>query len=776
VAILEENTQHYSAMVTNLPVSIGDFLRGHAFAQMGLDPNAPVVLNQAQRHSAWEMKQVRDLSSALFDGLLYNPKIRKRALDATQPGNKPLYDPFNPEILPPYLNNVEAWCADGPSKNRKGATARPIEILDGQQRSFSLRAMTVWMLAKKANLTGEMDPILLDVLMRPEGGKWTPRVQFDLGENAAGTWENNEGQQGGALNHLLAPLAGGTRADPKTVATQIQSRLERDLKPAANHSTQATLILRMFKQMDQVWHQLEQAAPKAAADARIDAIATCMLRAALNISLPSPHMNPVLRVHNHNTTGLHFNETETIRSYLVEKSQNDPSVSRATHQLEADALALGKSGAHEIEKLSYAVAMALSSDDLSSLSMKAGKNDLATKDRLATLLNKTPDPQAMAKTIAQHLPAALNAVCLAKVGKLPPSRKSKLPEDVQALLVNYASLKARGVVSIAAWMAIAAPDQVRKILPFVSLATASNHATTLLPKVKGTNNKRFGRAGSFTDALDGRADTWIQRVKNAKTGKSMGAHVLFEVLTEGKTPYAGAPHEDLLELFRCLNDSKNRNRFIEEAVSKKNHELSAKPAAVFRTLLDLSAADIAAGVELVNGKQTFCIIPGRPLKNKLESPNAIKIDISTTGVKRLEKTRKDILAGFGGGKQVATTETYSEKLLKEKRLAERQEDIRSLVKTVISYWKKKGVEITPAKEDYIPVLQSKAKQLAKGIRSNAQWKIVVSHPGLIEKVYNHGAHTLDEAEQKIAIKSLSAGFRARNSEASAKLTTPKPRR
>lgn len=776
MAIIERNTQHYNAMVVSLSVSIGDFLRGHTFAQVGLDPNTPVVLNQAQRHSAWEMKQVRDLSSTLFDGLLYNPNIRKRALAATKHGGEPLYDPFNPEALPPYLNTVEAWCAEGPSKNRKGTTARPIEILDGQQRSFSLRAMTVWMLAKKANLAGEIDPILLDVLMRREGRQWVSRVQFDLGENDAGTWENGEGQRCGALNHLLSPLAGGTRADPKTVATQIQSRLERDLKPAANHSTQATLILRVFKQMDQVWQQLEEAAQETTAETRIDAIAACMLGAALSVSLPSPHMNPELRVHNHNTTGMHFNETETIRSYLVEKARNDLSVARATHQLEADALSLGKSNAHEIERLSYAVAMALASDDMSSLSMKGGKGDLSTiKDRLAALLHKTPDPEAMAKTIAQHLPAALNAVCLTKAGRLPPGTKSTIPEDVQALLVNYASLSARGLVPIAAWMAIVAPEQARKILPFVNMATAGQRAAALLPRLKAHNDAPFVRY-AITDALDGHSATWTRLVGNAKNGKSIGAHTLFEILTAGKKPYARANPQDLVDLFRCMCDPKMRKKFLEGAVNKKNCELSAAPAAVFRTLLNLSPADIDAGVELVNEKQTFCILPGRPLKNKLEASNALKIEISTTGVKRLNQTRKDILAAFGGGKQLVTTETYSEKLLREKRLAQRQDDIRGLSNTVISYWKKKGVAIIPAKEAQISVLQSKAKQLAKAIRSSAQWKTVVSNPGLIEKVYNQGAHLLDEAKQNSAIKALSAGFRARNFETNAKLTTPKPKR
>lgn len=772
MAILEENTQHYSAMIASLPVSVGDFLRGRAFSQMGLDPNAPVVLHQAQRHSAWEMKHVRDLSSTLFDGLLYNPTVRKRALGATKPGHAPLYDPFNPKAMPPYLDNVEAWCADDPTKKRKGDPASPIEILDGQQRSFSLRVMSVWMLAKKAILTKKIDPILLDVLMRQEGGKWVPRVQFDLGENAAGTWQNDDGQPGGALNHLLEPLSAGTRADPKTVATQIQSRLDRNLKSAANYSTQATLILRVFKQMDLVWQQLEEAAPTETAEDRIDAIATCMLRAGLRVSLPSHFMNPSSRFRTGNVSGLHLNETETIRSYLVEKSGNDPSVARATHQLEADALALGKSNAHEIERISYAVAMALATDDLSSLSMKGGKSELATRDRLAALLNRTPNPEITAKTIAQHLPAALNAVCLAKVGKLPPENKSNLPEDIQTLLVNYASLNARGLVPIAAWMAIAAPDQALKILPFVNLATASSRAAALLPRLKSNEDVRDHSA----DKLDGRADAWIRMLENAKNGKTMGAQALFEVLTTGKKPYARANPKDLIELLRCLSEPKMRKKFVSGAVNKKNQELSEKASAVFRTLLDISPDDIAAGVELVNEKQAFCILPGRSLKNKLESPNSIKIDISTTGVKRLIKTRKDILATFGGGKLVATAETYSERLVKEKRLAERQEDIRRLVDTATSYWKSKGVDITHTKEVQIGTLQSKAKQLAKGIRSNAQWKIVVSNPGLVEKVYNQGAHTLDETEQKTAIKALSVGFRGHRPSVSAEVSRPKSSR
>ena len=778
--LTEVTDNPYRNMIVNLTETVGNFLRGRTHGAMGFDPDTPVVLNQAQRHSAWEMKHVIGLSRTLFDGLLYSPATRLRALADTQPGGAPLYDGEVPEKIPPYLNPVEVWCADKPSQQRKGAHIHPIQILDGQQRSFSLRAMTLWMLAKKANMTGDMDPILLDVLMRKDGRNWTQRVDYDLGENAAGTWTNDDGTQGGALHHLLSTLVGGTRSDAKAVATQIQSRLDRDLKPAAAHSTQATLILRVFKQMDTVWQQLEEIAPEATPISRINAIAKCMLHASLSVSLPSPHMNPELRVQNHNTNGVHFSETETIRSYLVVKARHDPSVAGATHKLEADALALGKQNAHELERLSYCVAMAMASGKLAPLSVPGGNGSgTVTKDLLAELLNTAPDPEVMAQEIARHLPAALNAVCLAKTGRLPPGATTNLPKDVQDLLVRNAALEARGMVAASAWMAMAAPDLVRKTLPFVNLATASNFAVALLTKIKAENTIRFGRQGSITNALDIRVATWVRQIETAENAMSMGPQVLFEILNTGDPSYAAAPVQDMIDLFRCLDEPKYRKKFSDLVVGKKDLVLAGKTAGktagVFCTLLNLSEADIAAGVELVNDKKTFCLFP-RPLKNMLDlKPSALKIDISTTGVKRLNKTRKDILADFGGGKMVPTSETFLEKLVTAKRLRAREGDIRRLAEIAIGYWTSKGVSIANKKAQ-LNNLQSKAKQLAMGIRSTAQWNKVVSDRGLVDKVYNNDYHLLNEAEQKTAIKAVITGWRARKDKADAKPATPKPRR
>jgi hypothetical protein len=754
------NTSNYNQMVRSLSVSLDDFLSSKVFADAGGTSDAPIVLNQAQRGSAWENKEVRELMGALYGDMLYDDETRERALQATRGQGSNIYDADDPERLPPYINGIKIHgVEENQGKPRKKHEGKPYEIIDGQQRSFALRTMCVWLLAKGARLSGALDPSLLDVLMRKEDGRRVPRVNFDLEENNAGSWPAEDGSRIGALNHLLVPLTGSSRVNPTVIADQIYTRIERDIKKAAKFSAQSTNILRVFKAMDNVWDTFADSAAQAGEQERLDALTMGLLQASITVSMTSPHMNPEIMVRIDNCSGKHFVEIEKLRAILVENAREDPNVAKIAQRLAADAMALGSKQTEDVILTTYWVAMAMATDDITPLALFGG--DEKTKDKLEELLNRARQPDQLAKKIAQHLPAAFEAVCLAKHGRLPPGVKSRLPDDIQQALVSHSTLSVRGFVAGAAWLALGAPEQARQLIPFVNLATAGNQAVGgLLPKIKAAQNGGTMVRYSYTTKLDSDVIRWTQLVKNAKTAKIVGAQTMFEVLSTGRSrPYAAINPADIVTLFESIANPKERKSFRDLAIDKKKQAINATYAPLFQSLLGISQAQIEAGVELVEGGELIGVFPGRSRGSEISSPSALKINVSTSGLMRLKKTRRDIMGPFGGEFD-NKAELFSERMEKTRRLEGREEGIKQLIKIQLLQWQQKGADINSAsKEQQLATLKSKANGLAECVRSKPQWERLVQSPSLVDLAYRKGIQNMEEKEQQAAVKAILLGAR-----------------
>ena len=762
MAVSRVNDSDYNQMVRSFSVSLDTFLSGKVFADAGGNQDAPIVLNQAQRGPAWEQEQVSEFMGALYGGILYDDETRARALQATRShgAGAKIYDGKNSKRLPPYINGMKVHgVEENQGKPRKKHDGNPYEIIDGQQRSFALRTMCAWLLAKGASLSGGLDPSLLEVLMRKEDGRWVPRVNFDLEENNAGSWPDAGGSRVGALNHLLAPLSGGTLANPKVIADQIYSRVDRDIKKAAQFSPQGIAILRVFNAMETVWGNFVAAAPTASDQERLDALTMGLLQASITVSLTSPHMNPEIMVRIDNCSGKHFVETEKLRAILVENAREEPIVAKNTQSLVAAAQALGGKKVGDVILTTYWVAMAMATDDITPLALFG--NEGKTKDKLEELLNRARQPDRLAKKIAQHIPAAFEAVCLAKHGRLPPGVKSHLPADIQEALVSHASLNVRGFVAGAAWLAISAPEQARQLIPFVNLATAGNQAVGgLLPKIKAAQNGGTLVRYSYTTKLDSDVNRWTQHVKNAKTAAAKGAKTMFEVLSTGKIrPYAAISPKDIVTLFESIANPKERKSFKDLAIDKKKQEINATYAPLFQTLLGISQSQIEAGVELVEGGELIGVFPGRSRAREISAPAALKINVSTSGLMRLKKTRRDIMKPFGGEFD-NQAELYLERLKKAQRLEGREEGIKQLLKIQLRQWQQKGVDInSTTKAQQLDQLKSKATVLAEGVRSKGHWERLVQNPSLVDIAYRQSIQNMEEKEQQVAVKAILLGSR-----------------
>ena len=759
MAVSRVNTSDYNKMVRSLSVSLDDFLSGKVFADAGGISDAPIVLNQAQRGSAWGTQEVRELMGALYGDMLYNEETRERALQATrgQGASAKIYDGDDPERLPPYINGMKVHgVEEHQGKARKKHDGKPYEIIDGQQRSFALRTMCVWLLAKGARLSGGLDPSLLDVLMRKEDGRWIPRVNFDLEENNAGSWPGPEGKRIGALNHLLAPLSGGTRADPRVIADQIYSRVDRDIKKVAKFSAQGTNILRVFKAMEHVWDTFADSAAEASDQERLDALTMGLLQASITVSMTSPHMNPEIMVRIDNCSGKHFVEIEKLRAILVENAREDLSVAKIAQRLSADAMALGNKQTEDVILTTYWVAMAMATDDITPLALFG--NDGKTKDKLEELLNHDPHPDRLAKKIAQHIPAAFEAVCLAKYGRLPPGVKSRLPDDIQQDLASHASLNVRGFVAGAAWLALSAPEQARQLIPFVNLATAGNQAVGgLLPKIKAAQHGGTMVRYSYTTKLDSDVNRWTQHVRTGKKAKTEGAQTMFAFLSSGSKPYASINPADIVTLFESIANPKERKSFKDLAIDKKKQEISAKHAPLFRALLGISQSQIEDGVELVEGGELIGVFPGRSRVSELSAPAALRINVSTTGLMRLRKTRRDIMKPFGGDFS-NQAELWAERLEKARRLEGREQGIKQLLKIQLDQWQQKGADInSQTKAQQLDTLKSKANALAESVRSKPQWERLVQSPSLVDIAYRKNVQDMQEKDQQVALKAILLG-------------------
>jgi hypothetical protein len=767
----------YNQMVRSFSVSLNTFLSGKVFADAGGNSDAPIVLNQAQRGSAWENKEVRELMGALYGDMLYDDETRERALQATrsQGAGAKIYDGKDPERLPPYINGMKIHgVEENQGKTRKKHDGKPYEIIDGQQRSFALRTMCVWLLAKGARLSGELDQSLVDVLMHKEGGRRVPRVNFDLEENHAGSWVAANGDRIGALNHLLEPLTGGGPADAGVIANQIYSRFDSAIKKSAKFSAQSTNILRVFKAMDNVWDTFAESAPSSSGHERLDALTMGLFQASITVNMTSPHMNPEIMVKIDNCAGKHFVEIEQLRAILVEKARAEPNVAKIAQRLAADAMALGNKQAEEVILTTYWVAMAMGTGDITPVALfgKDGK----TKDKLEELLNRSAHPDRLAKRIAQQLPAAFEAVCLAKHGRLPPEVKSRLPDDIKQTLVSHASLKVRGFVAGAAWLALSAPEQARKLIPFVNLATAGNQAVGgLLPKIKAAQNGGTMVRYSYTTQLDSDVNRWAQLVKTGKKATSVGAQTMFEILSSGKIrPYAAINPADIETLLQSIANPKERKSFKELAIDKKKPEINATYAPLFQTLLGISQAQIEAGVQLMEGGELIGIFPGRSRATEIGSPVALKINVSTNGIVRLKKTRMDIMKPFGGEFN-SQAELYSERMEKARRLEGREEGIRQLLRKQLVQWQQKGADINSAsKEQQLAVLKSKANGLAECVRSKPQWERLAQSPSLVDLAYRKGIQNMEEKEQQVAIKAILLGARHASDTQKQTVSTSKP--
>lgn len=761
MAIYSAKNDSYEQMMRGLSVSLEIALNGSIFAKAGGDPDAPIILNPAQRGPVWENKEVRELMKTIYEGVLYNADIRKRALNATrQPDNIEIYNAGHREKHPPYLNGIKIHGVDvNEGHTRKKHDGKPYEIIDGQQRSFVLRTMCLWLLAKRASLSGELHPILLNVLMRKKEERWVPRVNFDLEENEAGSWPDGTGNRVGALNHLLAPLTDGTRADPRVLVDQIYSSIDREIKQSARFSAQSSTILRVFGAMGKMWDNFAIAEPSFSDNERLDVMAMILLQTGITVNMTSPFMNSDKLVEIDNCRGAHFTEVEMLRAVLVEKSQKDPVVAKITHRLEADAMALGnRKLTKDVMLMTYWVAMAMGTDDITSLSLFGSEG--RTKEKLDDLLDGHPHPERLAKKIVRYIPAAFEAVCLAKHGRLAPGWKSQLPDDIQQTLANHASLDVRGFVAGAAWLALRAPEQARLLIPFVNLTTAGKQAVGgLLPKIKATQHGGTQVRYSYTTQLDAKVNRWTHLLKNAKIAATDGAQVMFEVLSDGNNPYANINPEDIVTLFQSIANPKERKVFKDLAIDKKKLEISAEFAPLFRSLLGLSQAQIEAGVELVEGGELICAFPGRSRSSEINTPVALKINVSTNGIARLKKTRRDIMKEFGGDFGTRA-ELFSERMEKARRLEGRQQDIQRLSQIQLGQWQQKGADIdSTTKGAQLRQLNSKAAALAESMRSGPQWKRLAENPNLVDIAYRQGVQNMKEKEQQVAVKAILLGAR-----------------
>jgi hypothetical protein len=595
--------------------------------------------------------------------------------------------------------------------------------------------------------------------MRKKEGRWVPRVNFDLEENEASSWIDETGNRVGALNHLLAPLAEGTQADPKVMADQIYSRFDREIKKSARFSAQSSTILRVFGAMEKEWDKFAIVALSSSDQERLDVMIMGLLQASITVNMTSPHMNPSTMTKTDNCEGRHFTEVEKMRAVLVEKAQKDPFVAEITHRLEADARALGNpKNADNVILTTYWVAMAMGTDDITSLALFGSEG--VTQEKLEDLLNCHPDPERLAKKIVQHIPAAFEAVCLAKQGRLPEKMKSRLPDDIQQALISHADLEVRGFVAGAAWLALRAPEQARQLIPFVNLATAGNQAVGgLLPKIKAAQHGGTLIRYSYTTKLDSDIKRWAGLLKNAKNAKTDGAQTLFEVLSGGKKPYAAVNPEDIVTLFQSLANPKDRKVFKDLACGKRKNEISAKYAPLFRSLMGLSPSQVAEGVELVEGGELIGVFPGRSRISELNGPAALKINVSTNGIARLKKTRRDIMKAFGADFGTHA-ELCSERMVKAQRLEGRIQDIGRMLKVQLGQWQQKGVNVdNTAKGAQLNQLRSKAETLAESVRSTPQWKRLIETHSLVDIAYRQGVHDMEEKEQQVAIKAILLGSR-----------------
>ena len=735
-----------------------DWLSGQALEKMANIPaNAPLPMNVVQRGVAWGDDQAEGLASTLFDAMVVYPAEFER-LRGRVDRNQPLYEDC--PVLQPYFQDLSVQ-----PRSADGADPGSVSVLDGQQRSFSLSCVAAWLLVRSAPLAnpGELPPeALWDALTIPSTkGPRMPRLDFNQTESI--TWPHH-GRAQGPLGHFLFPLS-DRGVSWKVAGAAMDNMLDRDLASAAGQSVQARLIRSVFQAMDRKLAMLEEENPTAKRGEILSVMASSFAQSSIGVGVLHPDVDSTLYFGNANGSGKQLTQTDHVRPVLISAAGGSESkagilVGEATHAAEALATrAVGVKSKNRVLGAAYAAALdavvgnygaggALQSGEGAPLAcLRMAMGEVSRKNPAKRTAHET----ALATRMATHLSGAVEACAL--LTDVEASRKIdahdaliKDPELV-SLMQAHAGTKLRALTSVVATMALIQPEQAKRVLRMVNHTYAENRLVgeALSIALDQPRQERWQ-----TQRLDHAVKTWSKIQPKNKKALAQAPLALLELIANGSksSGYVQTDPKDMLLLVDSLADPKAAKRLLDSDV------MSGKPGArcpgkelshALAIALDLSNAELAAGVRLVAGGVDMGVLQGAMSKGR--TVPAKTLDLSSSAIrKRLAAQRRKVWADladvdFSAKQFVPITEEWR----LAARLEERAGDIQRMLKS-----------LGDTAETTIEQYKSNFTQLAKVMDTRA-WNQVVLDIPLAHRLYKAKFHEMDEAGRREAWKTLRKG-------------------
>ena len=736
------NTDFYDDYARSKTGSVRDFLVGTTLEQLGVAKGVDVRMNMAQRGIAWGQKEADDLVRTLFGKMINDGTFRRHALACLEAGINPYRS--GQWKAPAFLNQVS-----GQEKTDDDGNSW-FSLTDGQQRSFSLRGIMAWSLARGVRLHGgKMDEGVFGLLMHKRGDDWVPRADYDQGDLGNASWKNAKGQRLGAMGYLLSPLNGGPKSDHRAMAMAMESRIK-EFSNLDEFNAQGAHLVRLFKTMDNALDRMATLEPEASRETLLNLLTTGALEAMIKVQVLGKDMDAELNVVHSNDTGKGMDEVERIGATLTlfgrdPQGKENQAVAGAVRTLfNQSEYHGGKSGAPDLIKMTYLVSAALSSGDLSFLGLvKANENK--TKHKFETLLRDAKNPTAMARKIGHNLERAFGAVLLARKGIDLPEITKDIDDGMKQAMIRYQRCNIRGAGAALAWMSMETPEDARKLLPLLELLAGERLAAGgLLQTITGNDSGR-----QKTEVLDQAIDSWSAEIT---PGRESGyyAKQLAKMLTRSDKGYGMSNHKQVDSLLELLGN-KGKGGITEgvrKALADKitNGVMKPQLSSMFQSVLGISDKDIERGVMIVSGNRQIGLLDGANSAVLLGGGQPKTIDMASVDYKRMHRTSSKMAWAFFGGKPKPNKElSLEEEQAIQMRKARRSEDVERLVVEQ----RKRGKS-----NKTLEAIKSKASVVARALASDKAWKLVSVNAGVIEKIYKHNIHQLNEKDQNQAIRDL----------------------
>lgn len=733
------NTAFYDDYARSKTGSVQDFLTGTTMEQLGVAKGLEVRMNMAQRGIAWGQKEADDLVRTLFGKMMNNQSFRQHALACQEMGENPYKS--RKWKAPAFLNQVT-----GQEKSDEDG-GRWFSLTDGQQRSFSLRGIMAWSLARGVRMHGgKMDESVFRLLMDKRGGAWVPRADYDQGDLGDAAWKNAKGQRLGAMGYLLAPLAGGLTSDARAMVVSMESRIK-EFANLKQFNAQGAHLVRVFNTMDDTLDRMAELEPGVSRETLLNLLTVGALEAMIKVQVLGKDMDAELNVVHSNDTGKGMVEVERIGATLTlfGRGENSDDTTTATAVRTLFNLAEhygGKGGAADLIKFSFLVSAATSSQDLSFLGLGAKSDENDTKQKFEELLRDAKDPVEMARAISGNLLNSLGAVLLLRKGMDVPELTPYIPQDVKEGMMEYGKSGVRGATGALSWMAINSPDDARKLLPLMELLAGEDlAANSLLSLASGSNTGRMK-----TNFLDEAVAQWSN---SAKAGNGVDhAQALVDKMTVRDNGYGRSNHKQVDELLGILgnNGKGGRNEDGDRALNKRvtNGVFNSRLSSMFRTILGLSAEDVRRGIIIVSGNRTLGLLRGASNDVLLGTRKPTTIDLATDAPKRMHRTAsRKVWAVFGGKPKSRNELSLSDIQTLEKRVSKRKGAVEQLLINA----RERGLSASS-----LTTLKSRASKVSELLADDRAWKVVSVNAGMIDKIYTRKIHELADEKQVKAIQ------------------------